>query len=111
MKFKHFIFLHVSLFIYSFATVFAKLASQYKFLSLKFILFYGINISILFIYAILWQQNLKKFSLITAYANKSIVVVWGILGGIILFKEKVTMGMLIGSIVIFYGIRMVISDE
>lgn len=110
-KIKDYIFLHISLFIYSISTVFSKLASEYEFLSKKFILFYGASIFILFLYAILWQQNLKSISLTTAFSNKAIVVVWGILWGFILFKETVTIGMIIGSIIIFIGIRVVISDE
>ncbi len=110
-KIKDYIFLHISLFFYSLATVFTKLASNYKFLSLKFIAFYGVSIFILFIYAILWQQNLKRISLTTAFANKAIVVVWGIVWGILIFKEEVTLGMIIGCFIIFLGIERVISDD
>lgn len=111
IKIKDYVFLHISLFIYSLATVFTKLASAYEFFSFEFLILYGTSILILFIYAILWQQNLKRISLTTAFANKSIVVIWGILWGALLFKEKVTLGMIIGSLIIFIGIKMVISDE
>lgn len=111
IKIKDYFFLHISLFIYSLAIVFGKLAAAYKIISFEFLLFYGISIVILGVYTILWQQNLKKISLTTAFANKSVVIIWGILWGTILFKEKITMWMIAGSIVIILGIKMVISDE
>ena len=60
-KVKDYILLHTLLFLFSFCSIFSKLAASYEFLSLQFCLFYGISIMILGIYAILWQQILKKF--------------------------------------------------
>lgn len=110
-RIKEYIFLHISLFIYSLCSVLSKLATRYEIFSLKFILFYILNILVLIIYAVLWQQNLKKFSLTTAFANKSIVVIWGMIWGNIIFSEKINFNMIIGSVIIFVGIKMVISNE
>ena len=72
-KINNYIFLHILLLFFSFCGVFSKLASQNEFLSIKFIIFYVISILILGIYAILWQQILKKFSLTTAIASSKLV--------------------------------------
>ena len=50
--------------VYTLSTVFAKFASGQEFLSFKFILFYGIEILILGVYAIIWQQLIKKFDIV-----------------------------------------------
>ncbi len=109
-KINKYVYLHLLLFFFSFCGVFSKLASSNEFLSLKFCMFYGISIIILGIYAILWQQILKKFSLTTAFFNKAITIIWGMLWGILFFKEKVTVNMIIGTIIVLIGVGMVVKD-
>lgn len=109
-KFKNYIFLHVLLFFFSFCAVFSKLASKNEFLSFKFCLFYAIGLLILGIYAILWQQILKKFDLTTAFFNRAITVVWGLLWGILFFNETITVNMIIGAIVVLIGVGLVVKD-
>lgn len=109
-KIKKYVLLHLLFFEISFCSVFSKLAAQYEFLSFKFCVFYGISLLILAIYAFFWQQILKHFSLTTAFFNKSITIIWGILWGIIFFKEKFAFNMIIGVIVILIGIGLVVSD-
>lgn len=106
-----FIYLHILLFIYSLGAICSKLAGEQTFLSFKFILFYGLVLANLFLYAIIWQQILKKMSLVTAYANKAITVVWGMLWGILLFKEKITVWNIFGAIIIIIGIVLVVTDD
>ena len=109
-KVNKYLYLHLLLFFFSFCGVFSKLASQNEFLSMKFIIFYGISILILGIYAILWQQILKKFSLTTAFFNKAITIIWGMLWGIIFFKETITLNMIIGAIIVLIGVGLVVKD-
>ena len=108
---KDFVFLNVILLIYSLGTIFSKLASSHKLFSITFIIFYCIVIFLLFIYALFWQQILKKISLSTAYINKAITIVWGMVFGKIFFGEKITIFMIIGSCVIFIGIYLVVTDN
>jgi len=96
--------LQAALCLYSFAGVFSKLAAGYDFLSKEFILLYGGSIAVLVLYAVIWQQVLKRVPLITAYANKAIVVAWGMLWGILLFGEAVTIGQLFGILLIMGGV-------
>lgn len=88
------------------------MASQYPVMSVPFILFYGGVLIILFGYAILWQQIIKKMPLVTAYANKAVTVVWGLLWGLIVFKERISFFNIVGVIIIVVGIVLVVkSDE
>ena len=103
-NFKILIFLHFILLIYSSSGVFSKLAGAQQFLSLQFFLYYGIVLIILFIYAILWQRVIKLLPLTTAFANKAITVIWGIVFGLIIFGERITLAKVMGSIFIILGI-------
>lgn len=111
MKFKNYLFLHASLLLYSIGSVFSKMASKEAFLSWGFILYYGLFLLILFVYAILWQQILKRFPLTVAFANKAITILWGIVWGYLFFGEALRWGMLLGSVIIVSGIYLVVSDD
>lgn len=110
-KFYNYIFLHVILLLYALGSIFSKLASMQEFGTLKFLGYYSVVIGILIIYAVLWQQILKRFSVSTAFANKSIVVVWGMIFGNFIFGEQITINMIIGSFIIFIGIYLVVSED
>ncbi len=109
--FRAFILLHILLVFYSLGGICSKLAAQYDFLSLPFILYYGIVLLILFAYAVLWQQILKKLPLVTAYANKAVTVIWGMLWGSIFFKESVNGWKIIGALIIIVGVYLVVSEK
>ena len=76
--------------IYTLSTVFAKFASGQEFLSFKFILYYGIEMLILGVYAIIWQQLIKKFDISVAYANKAMGLLWSIIWAILIFNDTIT---------------------
>ena len=79
--------------------------------SLFRMMFYlGLEVICLGGYAIVWQQVLKKFPLVTAMANKGVVVIFNLIWSVILFGEAVTMYNVLGAIVIIGGIWMVSSD-
>ena len=61
-------------------------------------------IALLGIYAIGWQQIIKRIPLTSAYANKAASVVWGFIWGILFFKEQMTIGKLTGLAMIVAGI-------
>ena len=108
---KNYLFLHFVLILYSFAALFSKRAAGYDFLSIPFLANYGIVLIILLFYAILWQQVLKRFSLSTAFSNKSVVILWGMLWGILFFGEGINFFMLAGALLIIVGIYFVGKDE
>lgn len=110
-KMKYLLVLQLFLMLYSFFGLFSKMAAKEEFLSGKFILYYGVVIGNLAVYAILWQQIIKNMSLITAYANKAVTVVWGIVWGRTFFQEPVTIHKLIGAAFIICGIILVVTDK
>lgn len=109
-KVKYLVLLHIVLIVYSLGGICSKLAAKQEFFSGKFLLYYGVVLAILVMYAIVWQQILKKLPLITAYANKAITIIWGILWGYLFFDEDITLRGCIASVVIIIGIYMVVSD-
>ena len=110
-KNKSILILHIVLALYSLFGIASKLAANEPFLSFKFILLYGMVIANLGVYAIVWQQLLKHIPVITAYANKAVTVVWGILWGYLFFDEKVTPLKIVGAFIIIVGVILVVFDE
>ena len=108
---KYIAILHIVLFVYSILGIASKIASGKDFMSLEFCFYYGIVILNLFLYAILWQQIIKKIPLITAYANKAVTVIWGIVWGSLFFKEEISFGKIVGAIIIILGIYLVVSTK
>lgn len=101
---KGFLLLQVSFLIYSCSSVVAKFASGNEVLSFKFILFYGLEVIILGIYAILWQQVIKKYDLSIAYANKAVTLLWALLWSVLLFNEKLKWNHIVGVAIVMVGI-------
>lgn len=111
-KLKYYIALHVELLLFSLGGVCTKLAGQHKFFSFWFIFFYGFVILNLGVYAIVWQQIIKKLPLNTAYSNKAITIVWGILWGFVFFQEQIKWNMLLGAAIVILGVIVVVrADE
>lgn len=106
-----FLYLQLLLLVYSLGGIFSKLAAAQPFLSLKYILYYGVVLFILMLYAVGWQQIIKKLPLIVAYASKAVTVIWGLVWGILFFKENITVQNIIGAVVIVTGIVIVVSEE
>ena len=111
-KSKCFVFLHIELLILSLSGLCAKFAAQNDFLSFKFVFGYGLVIANLGIYAIVWQQIIKHLPLTTAYANKAVNIVWGILWGMLFFGEQLKWNMIVGAIIVIIGVVLVVrADE
>ena len=103
--------LHVMLAIYSLSSVFSKLAAGYGFMSLGFILCYGAMIACMGLYALGWQQVIKRMPLTVAYANKAVTLIWGLIWGLLLFHEQITSGKLIGAAIVLAGVVLFSLDE
>jgi len=108
---KWFLLLHVILGIYALSSVFSKLAAGQPFLSAGFILLYGAMMLVMVVYAVGWQQVIKHLPLTTAYANKAVTVVWGIVLGALLFGESVTPRQLVGAAVIITGVVLFVRAD
>ena len=111
-KIKYYVALHIELLLYSLGGVCSKMAAKYEFMSKGFVIYYALVILNLAIYAIVWQQIIKKLPLNTSYANKAITIVWGMMWGVVFFGEKITWNMLLGAIAVIIGILIVVmADE
>ena len=51
-----------------------------------------------------WQQIIKRLPLTYAYANKAVTVLWGIVWGMLLFREQVSALKLLGAAVVLAGV-------
>lgn len=102
-----YIFLHLSLCFFSFAGVIAKFASGLKFFSWKFNLLYGIELGILFVFAVFWQQILKNFQISIAYANRALVIIWSLIWAVVFFGEKITFNNMLGSVIVLTGVILI----
>lgn len=103
-KIKILIFLHIMLMVYSMSGICSKMASKQSFLSFKFCVYYALIIFLLGFYAIGWQQIIKKLPLTTAFANKAVTIVWGIIWGFLFFDEAITFGKVIGAMFVVIGV-------
>ena len=110
-KIRPYIELHLLLLLYTLGGICSKFAAQNEFMSARFLLFYGLVIVDLGIYALVWQQILKKLPLVTAFANKAITVIWGLIWGMIVFKETITIWNFVGAFIIIAGICMVVRED
>ena len=103
--------LNIILMFFSLGGIFSKLASKQSFLSLKFILCYGSLLFIMFVYAIGWQQIIKRLPLTMAYANRAVTIVWGIIWGLLFFNEKLNVGKIIGAVIVIAGVLLYVTES
>jgi drug/metabolite transporter (DMT)-like permease len=110
-NFRHYALLHALLLLYSVYALLCKFAAAEPFLSPPFLLLYGGALMVLAGYALFWQVILKHLPLNTAFSNKAIVVVWGMLWGAVFFSESITLPKIIGAALVMAGIWLVVQDE
>lgn len=89
------------------------MASRYteNIFSVPFVFWFGLVFVIMFGYALIWQQILKRMPLTVAYANRPVTLIWGIIWGALIFEEKITWNMIAGAVVIFAGIWLVTGEN
>lgn len=92
------------LMIYSLSGIASKMAAKESFLSFRFCLYYACIIALLGIYAISWQQIIKHLPLTTAFSNKAVTILWGLIWGAVVFHEAITAGKVIGVVMVIAGV-------
>ncbi len=107
---KNIIILQAVVVIYTISSVLAKLATGKEIFSLAFFLFYGMEVIILGVYAILWQQMIKKFDLSIAYANRAMALLWSAVWAVVLFRESLNGKQLTGIGFVVLGTVIVNGD-
>ncbi|MEG2626034.1 MAG: EamA family transporter [Christensenella sp.] len=105
------VFLQLIIIVYTFSSVFGKFATHdNEFMSAGFIVFILLDFIVLAVYALLWQQGLKRFDLNVAYANRSVAIVWSMVWAALIFKEGITVANIIGTAIILTGTMLVNTD-
>ena len=108
---KNILILQIVVVIYTLSSVVAKFATDKELFSFSFFLFYGLEIVILGVYAILWQQMIKKFDLSVAYANRAMALLWSAIWAVVLFHEKLDGKQIAGILLVVLGTVIVNTDN
>ena len=107
-KVKDYIQLHLNILLFSLTSVFSKFApiqyNRHGLSSPLLYLFLFLMVANCGIYAITWQQVIKKFSLSTAYANKSVYLLWSQIWAVVIFHENLSIQNIIGILVVLFGV-------
>lgn len=105
------IFLQAIIVIYTFSSVCGKMATHgNEFMSRMFIIYILLDFVLLAVYALLWQQGLKRFDLNVAYANRSVAIIWSMVWSALIFREGITVANIIGTAIIITGTMLVNTD-
>ena len=110
IKWPDILFLELSVVVYSLSTVAGNMASKYPFLSWNYILYFGIDFCILAVYALMWQQVIKKFQLSIAYANKALTLMWSMLWNFLIFSQGITPWKVVGVLLVVAGVIIMNSE-
>lgn len=101
---KKFLLLCACFLIASSSGVFLKFASMYEFLSFRYVLYFGVTVLVMGIYAVLWQEVLKLIPLNKAYLYKSSGIGISLTYAYIIFGESITVYNILGCAMIITGI-------
>ena len=108
---KNILLLQAVVVIYTLSSVVAKFATGKELFSFSFFLFYGIEVAILGVYAMLWQQMIKRFDLSVAYANRAMALLWSAIWAVVLFHENLIGKQLLGIAFVIIGTVIVNTDQ
>lgn len=109
-KIKNMILLQGVVVIYTFSGIMSKNASANGDNLVKFLTFFGLEFILLAVYAVLWQQMIKRFELSVAYANRSMAVLWSMLWAVLVFHDKITVKNIIGVLLVTLGTVIINTD-
>lgn len=109
--FKNLMLIQMLVIIFTLSQVLLKITSGVTLLSVEFFLLYGAVFVLLFIYAIFWQQTIKRVDLTVAYINKAIALLWALLWSVLIFKEEITLGKVLGVLVVLAGLIVINGDK
>lgn len=102
-KVKNIIWLQMIVIIYTMNGVVAKIGASQEISLIRFVCFYSAQVMILGIYAILWQQMIRKFELTVAYANRAMALIWSAIWAVLIFHENISAKNIIGILLVIAG--------
>ena len=110
-KAKNYVLLHLNILLFSFTSIFSKLASiqfnDHGLQGWKLYLYLFLMLANCLVYALAWQRVIKKFDLMVAYANRSVYLIWSQIWAVVIFHENLSIQNLIGICVVFLGVMVV----
>jgi len=109
-KIKNIVLLQGVIIIYTISSVMSKQASASGDDLLRFLFFFGMEVVILGVYALFWQQMIKRFELSVAYANRSMAVVWSMVWAVIFFHDTITIQNIAGVALVVAGTLIINTD-
>ena len=92
--------------VYACVGICTKMAALQTPFSWPYLLWFAGAVAIIGIYAILWQQVLRRIELSTAYMFKGTTLIFTMLIAALLFGEAITVQNIIGSVIIITGITL-----
>ena len=92
--------------VYACVGICTKMAALQTPFSWPYLLWFAGAVAIIGIYAILWQQVLRRIELSTAYMFKGTTLIFTMLIAALLFGETITVPNIIGSVIIITGITL-----
>ena len=104
IKISSILFLLITNLIYATVGIFTKLASLQVFMSWRYLFAFVEAVGVIGIYAILWQQIIRRIELSTAYMFKGTTIIFTMLFAHWLFGEQITWNNIVGAIIIIVGI-------
>lgn len=104
LTFRSVTFLLLVYLFYSTVSIATKFTSMQEMLSLRYFMGLAIVVVMLGIYAIIWQQVLKRIELTTAYMFKGTSLVFVLLFSALIFNETITLWNVVGAALIVGGI-------
>lgn len=107
---KQIVLLQAIVVIYTVSGIMAKFSSAGETLE-KIILFFGLDLMFLGIYAICWQQMIKIFPLSVAYANRAMALLWSAVWAKIIFGEQIRVKQMLGIAFVVLGTLVINTDK
>ena len=103
--------LHFGVLLFSFTSVFAKMAANaYNaggITDLKFLILCAVMILNCMVYAVFWQIVIKDIDLHVAYANRSVYLIWSQIWAVWFFAESLTLKNIVGLAIVLTGVIIV----
>ena len=103
VRLRNVVLLQAVIVIYTFSSVLAKLASGQEVFTAGFVMFYLGELAVLGIYALLWQQMIKRFELSVAYTNRAMALLWSLVWAVVFFHEQVSIRQIVGVALVILG--------
>lgn len=101
---RYYVMLLGAVIIYSFVSVLSKAAALQDFLSMSFVLFYGGELVLMAVYAVIWQICLERVPLVSAYMMRGIMFVLVAIWSYLFFHESLSLLQWVGLLVIIAGV-------